>query len=38
MNAAKSGKEVNVDKDTHTEKIELEKSRIETWKFVIETK
>jgi hypothetical protein len=38
MNAAKNGKEVKVDKDTHTEKIELEKSRIETWKFLIETK
>lgn len=38
MNAAKSGKEVKVDKDTHTERIELEKSRIETWQFVIETK
>ena len=38
MNAAKSGKEIKVDKGTHSEKIELEKSRIETWKFIIETK
>lgn len=38
INAAKIGKEIKVDKDSHTEKIELEKSRIETWEFVIETK
>lgn len=38
MNAAKSGKEMKANKDKHSERIELEKSRIETWKFIIETK
>lgn len=38
IKAAKTGKELKVDKETHIEKIELEKSLIETWKFIIETK
>lgn len=38
MNAAKNGKEVKVNVETHIEQIKLEKSRIETWKFIIETK
>ncbi len=38
MNAAKRGEEVKYTRDNYTERIELEKSRIETWKFVIETK
>ncbi|SEK39601.1 hypothetical protein SAMN04488505_101118 [Chitinophaga rupis] len=38
VKAAVTGKATEIDKDTYTESIELEKSNIETWKFVIETK
>lgn len=36
--AAVTGKAIDIDKGTHTESIVLEKSNIETWKFIIKTK
>jgi len=38
VKAAATGKATDIDKGTHTESIVLEKSNIETWKFIIEAK
>ncbi|RYE56273.1 MAG: hypothetical protein EOP48_08380 [Sphingobacteriales bacterium] len=38
MNEAKFGQELSAESETYTAKTELEKSNIETWKFVITTK
>ena len=34
----KAGKETKAEKDTYTEQVKLEKSKIETWHFIIKTK
>ncbi len=36
--SAKTGKELKTAEDTYTASVKLDKSRIETWKFVMETK
>lgn len=38
INSAKKGVEIKVDNDDYTETIMLEQTKIETWKFIIETK
>jgi len=38
MNEAKFGKELSAESGTYTARTELEKSKIETWKFIIATK
>jgi hypothetical protein len=38
ITAIKAGKKIKLEKDTYTEQVKLEKSKIETWHFIIQTK